>query len=184
MLQDAGLGVNAVPARVDEEGIKAGMVTDGAKPRDIADALAEAKALKISRKFPGDLVIGSDQILETHDGVLLDKPENEAQAKGHLRMLSARTHKLISAVVICEGGQPVWRFVDTVRMTMRVLGDDFIDSYVEQYWDHIRFCVGCYRMEAEGAELFTMVDGDRFSVMGMPLVPVLDYLRIRGVLTS
>jgi septum formation protein len=184
MLQDAGLEVNAVPARVDEEGIKAGMIAGGAKPRDIADALAEAKALKISRKFPGELVIGSDQILETHDGALLDKPENEAQAKGHLRMLSGRTHKIISAVVICEGDQPVWRFVDTVRMTMRVLGDDFIDSYVKQYWDHIRFCVGCYRIEAEGAELFTMVDGDRFSVMGMPLVPVFDYLRIRGFLTS
>jgi septum formation protein len=99
-------------------------------------------------------------------------------------MLSGQTHKLISAVVICEGGRPVWRFVDTVRMTMRVLEEDFIDDYVACYWNDIRHCVGCYQIEAEGAALFTAVDGDRFSVMGMPLAPVLDYLKLREVLTS
>jgi septum formation protein len=184
MLQGAGVLVRAVPASVDEDSIKAGMIADGAKPRDIADALAEAKAVKVSRKFPGDLVIGSDQVLVTQDGVLLDKPEDKAQAIVHLHMLSGNMHKLISAVVICEGGQPVWRFVDTVRMTMRALEDDFIDTYVSQHWDHIRHCVGCYRIEAEGADLFTVADGDRFSVMGMPLVPVLEYLKLRGTLTS
>jgi septum formation protein len=184
MLQGAGVLVCAVPASVDEDSIKAGMIADGAKPRDIADALAEAKAVKVSRKFPGDLVIGSDQVLVTQDGVLLDKPEDRAQAIVHLHMLSGNMHKLISAVVICEGGQPVWRFVDTVRMTMRALEDDFIDTYVGQHWDHIRHCVGCYRIEAEGADLFTVADGDRFSIMGMPLVPVLEYLKLRGTLTS
>jgi septum formation protein len=183
-LKNAGVQVTAVPASVDEDSIKSAMVADGAKPRDIADALAEAKALKVSRKYPGDLVIGSDQILVTANGPLLDKPESEDQAKDHLRMLSGQSHTLISAAVICEAGKPVWRQIETAKMNMRVLSDAFIEEYVALHWDVIRHCVGCYRIEAEGAQLFEQVEGSQFAVIGMPLLPVLGFLRVRGILTS
>ncbi len=184
MLRAAGVEVNAVASAVDEESIKAGLAAMGAKARDIADALAEAKAVKISRKFAGDLVIGCDQVLVTADGQFLDKPESPGEARSHLQMLSGKTHRLISAAVICEGGTPVWRIVDTAQMIMRSLSDVFIEGYVERHWDHIRHCVGCYRIEAEGAQLFASVSGSQFTIIGLPLLPVLDYLRLKGLLET
>lgn len=184
MLRAAGVDVEARPALVDEDSIKAAMHGEGAKPRDIADALAEAKARKVSRKFPTDLVLGCDQILVTSDGALLDKPGNPDDARAHLAMLSGNSHRLISAAVICEHAEPVWRIVDSAQMTMRVLSADFIDRYVGEYWEHIRHSVGCYRIEAEGAQLFAAMSGSQFTIIGLPLLPVLDYLRIRGLLPS
>ena len=184
MLRATGLSVEAHPSSVDEDSIKKAMVDQGAKARDIADALAEAKAVKVSRKFPGELVLGCDQVLVTADGKLLDKPLGADDAKVHLRMLSGSTHRLISAAVICENGAPVWRAVDTAQMTMRTLSDAFIEQYLAQYWQQIRHCVGCYRIEAEGAQLFSAVSGSYFTVIGLPLLPVLDYLRVRRVLAS
>jgi septum formation protein len=184
MLRAAGVDVTPFPSAVDEQSIKEGLAAAGAKARDIADALAEAKAVKISRKLPGDLVIGCDQILVTADGQLLDKPESPEEARTHLQMLSGKVHRLISAAVICEGGAPVWRIVDTAQMTMRSLSDGFIASYVERHWDHIHHCVGCYRIEAEGAQLFASVSGSHFTIIGMPLLPVLDYLRLKGLLET
>ena len=184
MLAGAGVEAEAHPPLVDEASIKQALSADGAKPRDIADALAEAKARKISRKFPGRLVLGCDQILSTADGVLLDKPESPAMAESHLVMLSGKTHRLISAAVICENGEPVWRIADTAQMTMRPLSEAFIADYVALYWQHIRHCVGCYRIEAEGAQLFASVSGSQFTVIGLPLLPVLDYLRVRGLLQA
>lgn len=182
MLRAAGVSVEPVAAFVDEEAIKNGMAAEGAKGRDIADALAEAKALKISRKYPTDLVLGCDQILVAADGQLLDKPKDEADAKAHLALLSGKTHRLISAAVIAEGGSAVWRIVDTAQLTMRPLGDGFIDDYVAQHWDEIRHCVGCYRIEAEGAQLFASISGSQFTIIGLPLLAVLDYLRNRGMM--
>ena len=184
MLRAAGVAVEGYAPLVDEASIKQELAAEGAKPRDIADALAEAKARKISRKFSGRLVLGGDQILVTGDGVILDKPESPADAKAHLEMLSGKTHRLISAAVICENGEPVWRLVDTAQMTMRVLSEAFITDYVARYWEHIRHCVGCYRIEAEGAQLFASVSGSQFTVIGLPLLPVLDYLRTRGLLAA
>lgn len=182
MLRAAGVDVEAHPALVDETAIKDSMIAGGAKPRDIADALAEAKARKVSRKFPGALVLGCDQILVTADGQVFDKPETVGEARTHLEMLSGKTHRLISAAVVGENGEPVWRTVDTATLTMRSLSSAFIDKYVDSHWEHIRHSVGCYRIEAEGAQLFASISGSQFTIIGLPLLPVLDYLRVRGLL--
>jgi len=182
MLRAAGVDIQSCPAQVDEDSIKAALMESGAKPRDIADALAEAKALKISRKQSTAMVLGCDQILLSAEGKIYDKPQNKDEARAHLAELSGVSHKLISAAVICEQGAPVWRIVDTAQMTMRALSAEFIDKYVDEYWDEIRHCVGCYRIEAEGAQLFASVSGSQFTIIGMPLLPILDYLRVRGLL--
>jgi septum formation protein len=182
MLRAAGVDVQSCPAHVDEDSIKAALIQSGAKPRDIADALAEAKALKISRKQPTAMVLGCDQILLSAEGKIYDKPQNKDEARAHVAELSGASHKLISAAVICEQGAHVWRIVDTAQMTMRALSAEFIDQYVDEYWDEIRHCVGCYRIEAEGAQLFANVSGSQFTIIGMPLLPILDYLRVRGLL--
>lgn len=184
MLRAAGIRFEAVPALVDESSIKESLAATGAKPRDIADALAEAKARKVSRKYPASLVLGCDQIAVSAGGQILDKPESPAEARAHLAELSDTTHRLISAAVICEAGEPVWRIVDSAQMVVRSLSAEFIDHYVTDYWEHIRHCVGCYRIEAEGAQLFKSVSGSQFTIIGLPLLPVLDYLRIRGLLPT
>jgi len=184
MLQAAGVDVEPCAALVDERSIKDALLSTAAKPRDIADALAEAKAVKVSRKMRDRLVLGCDQLLVSAEGHVFDKPETPDDARAHLARLSGNAHRLISAAVMCEAGEPVWRVVDTATMTMRPLSNDFIDQYVALYWDQIRHCVGCYRIEAEGAQLFTSVSGSQFTVIGLPLLPVLDYLRIRGLLPT
>ena len=184
MLRAAGVAVEAQSPGVDEDSIKAALIAEGAKARDIADALAEAKAIKVSRKFPTGMVLGCDQILVSADGQLLDKPESPEAAMAQLKALSGNSHRLISAAVICEGGAPVWRIVDTAQMTMRTLSEQYIADYVAQYWDDIRHCVGCYRIEAEGAQLFSSISGSQFTIIGLPLLPVLDYLRVREKLPT
>jgi septum formation protein len=184
MVEAAGIQLDSVAPMVDEESIRSVLQLSGTSARDIADALAEAKAVKVSARYPGALVLGSDQILEAEDGSILTKSETPDDARRALAALSGKTHRLFSAAVIAEGGRPVWRHVDKAVMTMRPLSDEFIDGYVAQYWEEIRPCVGGYRIEAEGAQLFAKVDGNQFSIMGMPLLAVLDYLRIRGNLPS
>jgi septum formation protein len=182
MLRAAGVEVEALAALIDEASIKDSLVATGAKARDIADALAEAKARKVSGKHPTALILGCDQILVTANGQILDKPVTPDEARAHLAVLSGATHRLISAAVIYENGQSVWRVVDTAQMRMRALSGDFIEQYVANYWADIRHCVGCYRIEAEGAQLFASVSGSHFTIMGMPLLPLLDYLRVKGLL--
>ncbi len=184
MLQAAGIQLDAIAPMVDEDALRQAMLAEGQSGRDLCDALAEAKAVKISRKYPGTLVLGSDQILENEDGSVITKAETPAQARAILAALSGKSHRLYSAAVIAEGGKPVWRYVDKAIMKMRTLSADFIEEYVGEYWEEIRPCVGCYRIEAEGAQLFAKVDGSQFTVMGMPLLAVLDYLRVRGNLRS
>lgn len=184
MLRAAGVVIEAMASYVDEDSIKHGLSSEGAKGRDIADALAEAKALKISRKYPTDLVLGCDTVVVTANGMLLDKPETPDIAKAHLAMLSGTTHRLISAAVIAEGGVPVWRNADSAQLAIRTLSDSFIDEYVARYWENIRHSVGCYRVEAEGAQLFSHISGSQFTIIGMPLLPILDYLRNRGILPT
>lgn len=180
MLEAAGVPHDAVAAGVDEDAAKAAMSHLGG--RALADALAELKAVKVSSRRPGDLVLGCDQTLECDDGSLLDKP-GDALAD-QLRLLSGKTHRLHSAVVAAENGQPVWRHVEHAKLTMRVLSEEFIADYVAVEGPAVAGCVGGYRIEGRGAQLFSRIEGSQFTILGLPLLPLLDWLRIRGILAS
>jgi septum formation protein len=184
MLEAAGVAHEAMPAHVDEEAVTAGLVAAGATPERVADALAELKAVKIAQRLPGRLVLGADSVVALADGTLLEKPETRARAAAQLRQLSGTTHRLVSAAVMAEGGTAVWRASGSVRLTMRALSDDFIADYLDREGEAVLGCVGCYRIEGLGAQLFTRIDGDQFTVRGLPLLAVLDYLRLRGVLAA
>ena len=184
MLTAAGVPHEAVAAQVDEQGAMESLVAAGTLPRDLADALAQLKALKVSGLAPGALVLGSDSVVSLPDGSLLDKPVSRADAADHLRRMSGQHHDLYSAAVIAEAGRPVWRHVDRARMHVRVLSEAFIASYLDAEWPAIQGCVGCYRIEGPGAQLFSRIEGSHFTILGLPLLPVLDYLRTRGKLTS
>ena len=180
MLRNAGVFFETQVARVDEEMIKASLLAEQASPRDIADALAEAKARKVSDKV-GGLVIGCDQVLD-FQGNLLSKPKTEDDALNQLRSMRGERHMLLSAAVIYEDGKPVWRHVGQVRLLMRDASDAYLTDYVARNWDSIRHSVGAYKLEEEGVRLFTRIDGDYFNVLGMPLLELLAYLTLRGVL--
>lgn len=189
MLSAAGVTFEAVAAGVDEQSAKAALRGEGLAARDMADALAELKAIKVSSGAPLSnggqaLVLGSDSIVALEDGTMLDKPESREQAADHLRRMSGKRHELVSAAVMAEGGRPVWRVVDRAKMHVRTLSDDFIERYLDAEWPAIAGCVGCYRIEGAGAQLFGRIEGSHFTVLGLPLLPVLDYLRVRGVLAS
>jgi septum formation protein len=171
-------------AGVDEESAKLALRADGLNARSLADALAEMKAVKLSRKHPTDLVLGCDQVASTEDGTMLDKPGSRAEARAQLLGLRGTVHRLTSAAVICEGGAPVWRHIDVAKLAMRDFSEAFLDSYLDAEWPAIAGCVGGYRIEALGAQLFARVDGSHFTILGLPLLPLLDYLRVRGVLAA
>lgn len=180
MLSAAGVAHDAMVPGVDEEAAKTSL--SGLAPRDLADALAELKAIRVSMRMPGALVLGADQVLVREDGQLFDKPADYEAAVVQLRALSGQPHRLISAAVIAEDGRPVWRHVAMAKLTMRALSDDFIEHYLNAEFAHIAGCVGCYRIEGAGAQLFSDVEGDPFTIQGLPLLPLLAYLRIRELL--
>ncbi|SNS71768.1 septum formation protein [Sphingomonas laterariae] len=184
MLNDAGVPHDAMAPGVDEDAAKAALKADGNDARRMADALAELKAIKLSRRFPQDLVLGCDQTLAMADGAMLDKPASRDDAARQLQGLRGTTHKLTSAAVICLGGEPIWRHVDVARLTMRNFSDAWLDAYLDQEWPAIGGCVGAYRLEGLGAQLFARIEGSHFTILGLPLLPLLDYLRVRGVLGS
>lgn len=182
MLEAAGVPFEAQPAHVDEDAARAAL--GKVAPRDLADALAELKALKVSQRAPAALVLGSDSLAVLGDGTILAKPVSREQAAEHLSRLSGQRHDLVSAAVIAEGGRAVWRHVDSARMFVRPLSYTFINAYVAAEWPAIAGCVGCYRIEGPGVQLFSRIEGSQFTVLGMPLLPLLGYLRERQVLAA
>lgn len=181
LLRNAGVKLTVVAPRVDEDAVKGAMLAESASPRDIADALAEIKARKIAAKRPDAMVIGCDQVLE-FEGALLSKPDDSDEALTQLRQMAGKRHVLLSAAVIFEGARPVWRHVGHVRLRMRPASDGFLQGYVARNWDSIRHTVGGYKLEEEGARLFSGIDGDYFNVLGMPLLEILNYLALRGAI--
>lgn len=178
LLRNAGLVIEVRPARIDEAAIIESLLAEGASPSDIADALAEHKALRIARLAPDALVLGCDQLLEC-EGQLFSKPTSPEDAGRQLRSLAGRSHVLHTAAVLYSRGQPVWRHLATPRLTMRSLSDGWLDGYIARNWNSIRHCVGCYQIEGEGIRLFQTIEGDLFSIQGLPLLPLLDILLTR-----
>ncbi len=182
ILRNAGVVFEAVGSGVDEEAAKAGLLAEGASPREVADALAELKAFKVSTKGPG-LVIGSDQTLDL-DGVLFDKVDTGEAARERLLQLRGKVHKLHSAVVVARDGQPIWRVVETTRLSVRHFSDAWLDGYLARNAPDVLSSVGCYFLEGEGVQLFDRIDGDYFAILGLPVVGLFDFLRLHGALES
>ena len=180
VLEAAGVTFEAVAPMVDEESAKSALRGQGISPRDLADALAELKALKLSARFPADLVLGCDQTLSLDDGIMFDKPESPEALKSQLKTLAGKSHNLWSAMVIAQGGVLIWRHIERCKMTMRALSDDFIDDYIDAEGDVLLGCVGGYRIEARGVQLFNKIEGSHFGILGLPMLPLLDFLRTRG----
>ncbi|MEM9044136.1 MAG: Maf family protein [Pseudomonadota bacterium] len=181
MLRNAGVRIETQPARIDEAAVKAAMLNEGATARDVADCLAEMKALRISARRPEELTLGADQVLVC-DGEMFDKPADMAAARTHLQNLRGRTHQLHSAAVIAQRGEPIWRHIGTARLTMRPFTETFLDDYLAAFGETALTSVGAYHLEGLGAQLFQKVEGDYFTILGLPLLEILGFLRARGEL--
>jgi septum formation protein len=183
LLQAAGVAFDVVVAPVDEEEAKLSLEAEGADGAAIAESLAALKARAVARRMPGRLVIGADQVLDC-DGRLYDKPPHRAAARAQLLELRGRMHTLLSAVAVFEGEREVWHHLDRARLWMRDFSADFLDAYLDEAGDDVLGSVGAYRLEGPGAQLFGRIEGDWFTILGLPLLPLLDYLRVRGALRT
>jgi septum formation protein len=178
LLRGAGVEFEAISPGVDEATIKDSLLAEGVSPRDIADALAEAKAVKVSRRRPG-LVIGADQTMDL-DGRLYDKVDTVEEARERLKAMRGKTHKLHCGMVVARDGVPIWREVVTTWLRMRPFTDDYLETYLERNGPGILSSVGCYQLEGEGVQLFDKIEGDYFAILGLSLIPLLDLLRRHG----
>jgi nucleoside triphosphate pyrophosphatase len=185
MLAAAGLHFTVQAADVDEPAIRARLLKDDAsvEPKRIAAVLAAAKAEDVSGKIGGSLIIGADQVLALGDELLSKAPNMEA-ARAALRKLRGRTHELHSAVAFAEKGKVTWAHVATARLTMRDFSDAFLDDYLLRAGDRVGQSVGAYELEGIGVQLFDRIEGDYFTILGLPLMPVLAELRVRGIITK
>ena len=181
LLKNAGLSFVSVDAAIDEEQLKLSYIDAGYTPRDVADVLADMKAKKLSNRFPNQLVIGCDQILSFREQII-SKAKNTNDLVHQLKVLEGNEHIVYSASVVYINNRPEWRFIGSANMTMRNLSDDFILKYVEDNWQKIQHSVGGYEIESVGASLFSKIDGDYFSVLGIPILQLIDYLINRGVI--
>jgi len=179
MLEAAGVVHQVQPAAIDEDALKQA----AAAPAELARQLAEAKAIKVGKDNPDAWVIGSDSIASV-DGRMFGKPRNREEAGEHLRQFSGRSLILTSAVALARGGRIEWSDAEEARLQVRPLSDEFIASYLDAEWPDVGHCVGVFRMEGRGVQLFERVDGDHFTILGMPLLPLLGALRERGVIPS
>jgi len=183
LLRGAGIPFTAMPARVDETTAKESFLADGLSAGDAAANLADLKARKISIQQPGAFTIGADQMLDCND-VWFDKPPDRDHLVAQLMSLRGKTHHLHSAVCIYQGGTRIWGTVETAALTMRSFSDGFLQDYVDGAGDAVLESVGGYRLEGHGAQLFSRIDGDYFTILGLPLLPLLDFLRQRRVLQT
>jgi septum formation protein len=180
LLSQVGLSIEIIPAVIDETSIRDGMTAEGALPRDIADTLAELKAMRVSRRHPDRLVIGADQIL-SFKGTLFEKPADRDAAERQLRMLAGSSHELWSAACVAREGDVIWRHVAFSVLTMRSFSDDFLAAYLDAAGEALTRNVGAYALEGPGAQLFSHIEGDYFSILGLPLLPLLDFLREHNI---
>lgn len=179
MLDAAGVAYQAVPAEIDERALEESLPGHG--PARVALALAQAKAQAVSRQHPDALVLGSDSLVAV-DGRRFDKPASREHAGEHLRFFSGRTMELHSAAALARGGAVIWSHGDVARLKVRTLSEDFIEDYLAHEWPAVAGCVGVFRIEARGVQLFETINGDHFTVLGMPLLPVIGALRQFGKL--
>lgn len=183
LLTNAGLNFTVSVPSVDEDAVRASLLTERASPRDVADVLADLKALRVAAHHPDAIVIGCDQVLALGHEIYA-KPQTPADALLQLQTLRGQTHQLLSAVVIYGEGRALWRHVGAVRLHMRDASDTYLTDYVDRNWDSIRHSVGAYKLEEEGVRLLKRIDGDYFNVLGLPLLELLSYLMQRGTLPS
>lgn len=181
MLHNAGVAVSVEPASIDERAVEAAVGDADLTPADLATVLAEAKAVDVSDRNPGALVIGCDQTLSL-DGQLLHKPADMEEARRRLLALSGKTHRLDSAVVLARNGEAIWRHAGTALLTMRPLDPAFIGRHLSRIGDKALSSVGAYQVEGEGIQLFEKIDGDHFTIVGLPLLPLLQELRALGAI--
>lgn len=181
LLEAAGVPFETVPAAVDEDEVKQAMKAEGADAFEVAEALAELKAQRVSPRFPGALVLGADQMLVC-EGAWFDKPADLAGAAEHLRRLSGRPHHLLTVLCLLRDGSRIWHHRDRAELTMRPLGAAAIQSYLAEVGEAALSSVGAYQLEGRGIQLFTSISGDFFGILGLPLLPLLDMLRNHGVI--
>lgn len=182
ILRNAGLTFDVAAAGIDETAIKQSLLGDGANGAAIADALAELKAVRVSQRRPGAFVIGADQVLVC-DGALFDKPADLGAARSALLALRGRSHELVSAAVVARDGAPIWRHGDTAYLQMRPFSETFLDHYLADMGQSAVASVGAYQVEGLGIQLFSRITGDHFTILGLPLLPLLDFLRSHDLVT-
>jgi septum formation protein len=180
LLAAAGVPAEIDLPRIDEVEVKAALLAEEASPRDLADALAEMKAVRVSHRHPGAYVVGADQVLAL-DGEILDKPRDLAEARRQLLRMRARRHTLLSAAVVAREGRPIWRHVGQARLAVRAFSDGFLDDYIARHGEALLDTVGAYKLEAGGVVLFDRIEGDHFTILGLPLLELLAFLRLHGV---
>jgi len=183
MLTNSGVDCEAIASMIDEEGYKQSMKAEGASAAEAAEALAEMKALRMYRQQPDGIVIAADQMLECN-GIWFDKPRDRDNTRAQLLALRGKTHQLVSAAVIYKEGSRIWGTIDTAHLTMRNFTDEWLEDYLDAAGDDIYDCVGGYQLEGIGAQLFTEVRGDYFTVLGLPLLPLIGFLRDHGILKA
>jgi septum formation protein len=183
LLQNAGLTVVSQPARIDEDAVRRSLAAENASPKDTADTLAELKARKLAERNPSALVLGCDQVLDLDDQVW-SKPQSLPQARDQLHDLRNRSHHLRSAIVLYHNGQPIWRHIGSAKLTMHNVSDSYVDDYLTRNWPAVSHSVGAYLLESEGIRLFSAIEGDYFTILGLPLLPLLSYLGSRGFIPS
>lgn len=183
VLNGAGVDFDIRPAHVDEDAVKDSLLAAKAPLRDVADALAELKALRVSASRPDALVLGADQVL-AFEGELVNKCASLDEARTLLRRLRGRSHQLISALVLAKAGGAIWRTAETATLKMRDFSDRFLDDYLAAEGEELLKGVGCYRLESRGAQLFERVEGDYFTVLGLPLQSLLAVLRQHGIVAT